>query len=335
MNPSRKKQKYKVKFIDELVNATKHRIPFVVLTETHLKDTVLDAEVSISNYNINRADRITRKNGGTLIYTHQDIVINQKEVYSDSKCECVMLKNNDTNFILISVYKPPSAIDLASSFKKCIDSMSAFIDKYDSKSTLLVMGDFNLPIIDWSTSEIKHARSLDDKKCAEVLLNFVDDRLLIQQVNETTRCDKSTLDLVFTNNEEWIHEINVEKTKISDHDFVNVTLSNVFQNIPSDNTHYIPEHPIDKLNLHKANWSNIRNDLNQVKWEEILNSENTVDSMTKILETEIINISTKHTPKRKTRDPNAKSAYIPRDRLAMIRRRKRLKSKINFEKYVR
>ena len=276
-------------------------------------------------------ESVVRKNGGTAIYMHKDIAVNHMDIYTDSKCEAVMLKNSDINFLLISVYKPPKAINLDTSFKKCMECIQSFIKKHDTNSTILVMGDFNLPIIEWSTGEITNARSAEDRKCAEFLLNFMDSNLLIQQVNETTRADKNTLDLVLTNNEDWIHDITVEKTRMSDHDIVNVVLNNLFQQFPKVQEQYIPEHPLDELNLHKANWTKIRHDLSVLNWDEITGN-NSVALMVESFEKEIINIVTKHAPKRHVSD---KKFQIPRDRRAMIRRRKRLNHKINYLKYVK
>ena len=297
MNPKFATHKSKIKFIEERIRASLYFMPFFVLTETHWKDYIFDAEININKYNVHRADRVKRKNGGAAIYTHESIAINEEAVYSDSKCESIMLKNDEANIILIGVYKPPKAIALDISFKKCLQSMNDFIEKHNSNSTIIIMGDFNLPIIQWSSGELKNVRSTEDRVCAEALLNFMDKNLLLQQVNETTRDDKSTLDLILTNNEDWLHDITVEKTLISDHDIVNVSLVNLFSNVSDDSEQYIPEQPIDELNFNKANWEKIRQDLSIIDWDEILGQEHSVDTMVEIFESQVLNISKKHTPK--------------------------------------
>ena len=115
------------------------------------------------------------------------------------------------------------------------------------------MGDLNLPNIVWDTREIKSSRSTQEKNCAKYLLNLSDDHLLIQQVNEPTRKNKNILDLVFTNNDEFIHNITVEKTNMSDHDIVNMTCINSFAYNDTDST-LENANPFDKLNFFKANW---------------------------------------------------------------------------------
>ena len=335
ISPTNQNQKTKLKALNEIINESKTYIPFMVFTETHLSDKIFDAEVLINNYYINRADRVKRKNGGTAIYMHEDIAVNEKQIYTDSKCESVMLKNNDINFILISVYKPPQAINLDTAFRKCLESINEFIVKHDTNSTILVMGDFNLPIIDWSSGEIHNARSAEDRRCAELLLNFMENHLLIQQVKETTRHDKNTLDLILTNNDDWIHDITVEKTKYSDHDFVNVSLANVFKKTTDVVYQYQPKHPLDELNFNKANWGKIRDDLKEISWHDLMGHEASVDVMVQNLESEIIKITSKHTPKRVLSHSGPQKLKIPRHRRAMIRRKKRLNSKINWLTYVK
>ena len=334
MNPSCKNQKYKIKALEELINSSENVVPFMVLTETHLKAYIHEAEVTINNYNIYRADRILRKNGGVAVYMHEDLAVNQTEVYSDSKCEAIMLKNNDLNFILVGVYKPPTAENLCKSFKKCLDKIDSFINLYNDNSTIIILGDFNLPIIDWSTDNITNARSRDDRNCAEVLLSFMDTHLLTQLVTEATRANKNTLDLVLTNNEEWIHDIKVEKTNMSDHDFVNLDLENIFQKGPKKLESHRFDNPFDELNFHKADWPKIRDEVGQIDWESVMSSTTEVKSMIELLNSEIIKIASKHCPKRKCTNSQC-SNKIPRDRRALIRRRKRLKSKINYLKYIK
>ena len=160
MNPAFHNQKYKSQALREIIESSQNFIPYFVITESHLHQDVFDAEININNYNVYRADRVERKCGGTAIYVHESIVINSKDTYSDSTCECLMLKNDHLNFILIGVYKPPDAANLDTSFKKCTEAIDDFIKKYNDKSDIILMGDLNLPNIVWDTREIKNSRSM-------------------------------------------------------------------------------------------------------------------------------------------------------------------------------
>ena len=331
MNPTCTNQKYKSQAIGEIIKNSEDFIPYVVLTESHLSDNIFDAEIHVENYNIYRADRVRRKQGGTAIYMHEDLVVNEKEIYSDSVCESVMLKNNNSNFILIGVYKPPTADNLDISFKNCTQAIDEFIKKHSENSDITIMGDFNLPNINWDTLEITRSRSTHQKNCAKILLNLLDKHLLVQMVHETTRADKNTLDLIVTNNQESIHNIFVEKTTLSDHDMVHMTMINHFE-INKNNDERQPLNPFDQLNLFKANWGNINHELNQINWEQLFDGVECIDNLVEILEEKIIKTLKEHTPTKDVK--SSKRRKIPKHRDLLIKRCRKINSKINNFKYV-
>ena len=330
MNPTSCNQKYKTQALSEKIKNSEEYIPYFVITESHFKENVFDAEIIIPDYNVYRADRIERKSGGTAIYVHQDIVIDDKDLYSDSTCECLMLKNNESNLILISVYKPPAATNLDSSFKKCIEAIDAYIKKHSNSSDVVIMGDFNLPNITWDTRSIKNSRSTQEKNCANYLLNLTDDHLLVQQVHEPTRKDKTILDLVFTNNDEIIHNVAVDKTNMSDHDIVTITCINSFPRY-DDDTPTENLNSFDKLNFFKADWKKINQDLDEIVWRNIITDETSVDEAVEIMESELIKILQSHTPA-KRRNRSGKFRKIPKERDLLIKRCRRINSKINILK---
>ena len=187
------------------------------------------------------------------------------------------------------------------------------------------MGDFNLPNIMWNTREIKKSRSTMEKNCAKCLLDFTDDHLLIQQVHEPTRKDKTILDLIFTNNDESLHNITVEKTNMSDHDIINMTVINSFA--PNDDSSQAEDtHSFDKLNFFKANWDNINQDLNQIEWGTLITSQHSVDEAVEILESNLSKILKTHTPIKENKK-HGKSRKIPRRRNILIRKCRKINSK--------
>ena len=69
-----------------------------------------------------------------------------------------------------------------------------------------------------------------------------------------------------------------------------------------------------------------------VNWNEELSEEMGVTEMYETLEELIYKASVDHTPLRSTKK---KTTTIPRNRLILIRKRKRINSRINIEKYVK
>ena len=80
MNPTFHYQKYKPQALYERIKSSETFIPYFIITESHLRENIFDAEITIPEYVIYRADRIARKNGGTAIYVHEDIAIDTKSV---------------------------------------------------------------------------------------------------------------------------------------------------------------------------------------------------------------------------------------------------------------
>ena len=121
---------------------------------------------------------------------------------------CAVLHNN-TKLILSCVYLAPNLeIDM---FDKALATLSRTLQ---SEGTHVVIGDFNLPRIDWSlmtsSSDVKSTTFLD------MCLNSG----LTQLVEEPTRY-KNILDLVLANNEKCISELEViEPFSTSDHDSI-------------------------------------------------------------------------------------------------------------------
>lgn len=332
MNPSAKNQKFKAKYIEELVISENQFIPFIALTETHLHENIYDAEVQITNYNLFRSDRIKRKCGGTAIYMHNSISVDNIETFSDSVCESVMTYNKNLKLAVISVYRPPkgdSNLHIHKSFSNLLSTIETFLSKLKN-TNIVMLGDFNLPSIMWQTESVRADKP--DKKCAELMLQFMDKQLLIQHVSENTRKDKNILDLILTNNEDLVHNISVEKVgTVSDHDKVNLGFLLDFNNKSHQSENYTPTHPLDELNLNKADWSAIRQELSQIEWSNF----NTKDVANMCCELEEVVVSTcaKYTPKHKLCKKS--KDYIPAHRRAMLKLKKNLNHKINLEKYVK
>ena len=60
--------------INELkVAAELYNCKVMCITESHLKDGFLDAELQIPNYSVFRQDRIGREKGGSVIYVHNSL----------------------------------------------------------------------------------------------------------------------------------------------------------------------------------------------------------------------------------------------------------------------
>ena len=338
INPKVEKQKIKLQVLSNLITGMSIKIPFFVCLETHLKDYIMDAEVAIPDYNIFRADRPVRRQGGVAIYSHHTFNLENMETFSNNYCDCALAYNKQNNLIIIAIYRPPDTP--TKKFEECLQRIQKYKDAQDG-ANVIIFGDLNLKFIDWSTEtlkqpeKIKQTCSHEEKNSSYVLLDFINDNLMFQMVNEYTRKDKSILDLVITSDEDIVFDVTVEKNNLdTDHDTVTcqLLLQPTICSEESEGVEESDKKSLDQLNFDKAEWTPIKEELSEVKWKELFTNDMSVENMSELLEEKIFTISEKHTPKRTQAE---KKSTIPRNRLKLIRKRKRLKSSLNFEKYVK
>ena len=323
-----KSQKYKITAISDVVHSHENYVPYFSFIESHMKARHYDHEVAIQDYQLLRADRPTIIKGGVILYTHRNFAVDDKDTYTDNICQAAMVYNSQINLIVIAAYRPPRADD--KSFKSCLQKMEEFIRKHDN-ADIQMIGDYNLPFINWETNDINKAQLMKSEiTCGELFLAFMDKHLLTQTVTENTRDDKSILDLVITNNTEAIYNTYVEKTVLSDHDIVWTQLSyKKLSNIPTTSNQQA-DSPLDTINLHKANWESIRKDLSEVDWKTSLRDKN-VEEINDFITKKLTEVCVNHAP---ARDKNSSNKpYIPRKRLSLLNIKKRLNTKVNICKY--
>ena len=327
-------QKWKIKALQEKVKQCAYKVPFVATTETHFKPGHLAAEIGIEDYNVQRADRITRKNGGAALYYHNNFIANDSVTYSDDYCQAVTLYIKSLNFIISCVYRPPNSKDCeVKSFKDCINQIDTFMKKYPN-TDFQMYGDLNFRFINWDTLSLKpgHCQTLSEQGCANILLEFMENNLLSQHVQENTRKNQSILDLVITNNAETIHSITVETTNMSDHDIVITRIQNENLMANEKQQEYNPDNQFDKINFIKAKWDEMRSELASVDWKELLENKD-VDDMCLTINDKVAEVANNNCPKHKI--IKRKNDNIPRERRSLIRTRKHINGNINHLKYVK
>ena len=126
------------------------------------------------------------------------------------------------------------------------------------ENRLLLLGDFNVPKIDWENHDLKQgARNIEIN-----LLKTIDDCYLHQHVREITRRNNneaSTLDLIFTGEEEDVKNISLlPPLGDSDHDIV--IADYVCEWISK--VEYKP-----RRMYHKGNYDRIIEELEKINWE--------------------------------------------------------------------
>ena len=326
-------QKHKLTSIEESIHSTarissENFIPYFSIIESHLKSYHKDSEIAIRDYNSLRADRPIVYKGGVIIFTHKDFVVDDKAIYADITCQAAMIYNTNLNLIVIGTYRPPKADE--TSFKLCLQKIDEFIRKHDG-ADIQMTGDLNFPFINWQTKEIrKGLRS--DTATAQNFLSFMDTHMMNQLVSEFTRDDKSILDLVLTNNQQAVHSIIVEKATFTDHDIVWTNLLYTKLSKVANPPNALPDSPLDNVNLNRADWDAIRNELSQINWVDYLKDKD-VEDTNNLIKQSLTDACCKHAPKHPNKSTH--KLYIPPKRRSLIKIKKRLNAKINICKYLK
>ena len=164
--------------------ASESNAGIIMLTESHLKEDIKDAEVKISGFDLSRTDRVNFKNGGIVIYIRSDLGLGVRPLLSLShnKIEVMVLECVKINCILVCVYRPPIAD--SGSFSHVLHAIKNEIEKNGGvRRTILMGGDFNFPIIDWKTRRVSGG-TMDQMKQAKDLLEFTDNFFMDQYIKK-------------------------------------------------------------------------------------------------------------------------------------------------------
>ena len=183
--------------LDLLLDTTKPDV--IIGTETWLDSSISSSEYfPASRYNVYRRDRPPnskgQSHGGVLIAINSEF--DSTEVNSlQTDCEIVWVEltiQNSRKLLLSSFYRPQPNDDV--SLEKLNQSLKRL--NPNSKSIIIVSGDFNLGHIDWTSSSIIPGKP--NVKQHQEILDIIADHSLTQIVDKPTRNDK-TLDLIITN----------------------------------------------------------------------------------------------------------------------------------------
>ena len=117
-----KSDQSKIPYLADL--ASKTNAPFICLTETHLTPSILDAEVSITGYDLFRSDRMERSHGGVATYVRKDLAVKTFVKDSNSYCDSLILHVPQINLFIINLYRPNCPQIL---FNQTIEHSSSFL----------------------------------------------------------------------------------------------------------------------------------------------------------------------------------------------------------------
>jgi exonuclease III len=199
-------------------------IDVLLLQETEIPVTTEDELLSIAGYQLEMA--IATKTIRTVAYLKSDVRYTRHLETMDRNVLMFELDDKYSVKQLSGIYRPFKLIDCPNrleAFKGQIKTITDFIR--DEKSAI-IMGDFNL---DYRKKDLQN---YPQRRIYDELLEAVTAFDLTQMVKEDTWLRvyqgtprSSILDHVYTNNQEIIDNLSVDKQVISDHSSITITLT--------------------------------------------------------------------------------------------------------------
>ena len=255
----------------------------ICIAETWFNDKSLK---NIESYTLYNRDRENIRGGGVAIYVSNSI--DSHDCYdlamSGSMSEQVwcVVDVGDDSIIVGCIYKPPfSDTATLNEINQGIARAKQLVDsgKY---SSMLVVGDFNFPDIDW-TSSIGGA-SKHHTRCrpsAKSFLNTINSCFLAQHVMEPTHLTShNTLDLVFTDDPQRVCDMKVAAPIV--HTDKNCVHGLLTWNLRARGQ--LITTPSRKLLYAKGDYASFQAHLAKHDWKAICNHYDVNDAYSKLLE---------------------------------------------------
>ena len=320
------------------------------LTETWLNKTHLQAETKIEGYELHRSDRQGRlakkgrSSGGAAIYVRNDVDITTETLltFSNGVIESICLHLKSLNLVIINTYRSPdnnpkskdgtpkenhprSTAKQLNHFlrelRKVLQSLPA------PNPDVLMMGDYNLPHANWITGLCTSGASKDEQEMVSAIYNFCLEFFLVQQIECSTHRKGNTLDLLFTNNAHFVHNIEVIPSSATDHFIISFSaVYNSHTHAEKDEEPPENEEPqgFNALNFfHESiDWSSLTDKLESYDWHREFRGKD-VGTMMDSFNSVCYDICAEHVPPRTT----SPSPKIPNKRRSLIRRRAALKKR--------
>ena len=251
--------------------ASENKIDVIGVTETHLVSGILNSFVSIPNYNLFRCDTAgsVRKHG-VGVYVHKDTEVDQVTMPYKN---IITLRLTRYNICIVTAYRPPSYTEAEN--LAMIAALQAFI----SEHVTILIGDFNLPNVEWrGAAETVFSKGTGIEKA---FLNMFDSLGLHQWVFVPTYPSSGNiLDLVLTTEPDCIASLLVE-APLPGCDHCPVVLEYILSNSNSDVEN--DKHFDLRQSWHKGNYAKLRQALSQVDWDFELAYRDSNDSFEQLL----------------------------------------------------
>ena len=272
----------------------------ILVTESWCNNSVSNEFLSIDGYELqtdlrsDRNDTAQGRGGGLLVYSKNGLKVTKIECNVTFNQYCCFTISDITIYL---VYRSPNAT---------VEAMAGLIDLMKSvRKNTIVIGDFNLPDINWSTGEAA--------KRSETFLEAVEDAMLVQLVEFPTHIKGNCLDLVLSNIPERVTEVSgAGRLGSSDHEMLEILVQ----------TGTYREVKKTVKNWRRADWNKMREEIGAVDWHTELRGL-TADRMWEKFKKKISKTVKKNVPTRLV-SSRGRPVWMSSEIMAAIKRKKRL-----------
>ncbi|BHF81444.1 hypothetical protein SprV_0702457400 [Sparganum proliferum] len=228
----------------------------VSLTESWLSENVDDRELMLPGFQLFRRDRRERQGGGVVTYVKHGLLVSEKTEQFACSAETIWLTirvPGSQSLEVLTVYRPPRSDPEADA--RLLEELGRFALRPD----VLIMGDFNAPLIDWSSLHARGPELAFDRRFLDMALRS----FLTQHVLFPTRVregqQSNCLDLVLTKSMDSIDEVQcLPPLGRSDHVVLQWDYS-IFS---------VPEQPPkSRRNIWRGNFEQMKAEINNANWE--------------------------------------------------------------------
>ena len=269
------------------------------LTETWLKPQITNSMVNIPDFNLIRSDRLSSKGGGVALYHNKCLNIKELEKpsistnYSNFDFLPIDLLLDKTSFRIICFYIPPCSSICHQTIRNVCSTIESFLQP--TVPTIL-LGDFNLPKIDW-----ENMSAVGVSTSSNEFLKFCLKHGLNQLVTSPTHKDGNILDLILCNttaNSIIISsQVDCPISSTCDHNTLSFSLPTIFPKKHSCPNKY--------PNFRKADFDLINHSLSLQPWNAVL-QEKSVQKKYDVFIDIILNSIDKYVPMKSNKSKDNK-----------------------------
>ena len=300
----------KIRELEVIANSKQHNL--IAITETWLNDSISNNELLPSDkYYIYRRNRDLPSRGGGVMLAVGRSLQSVRRTDLETNAEilvCEIRPEAKKKFLCVVFYRPPSTnFEYMNCFKKFLRKASK-----TCISQLVILGDFNLPDVNWSTGTAIYNDRLHNE-----FTKMVRDNFLWQMVESPTR-GANILDLLLTNIPHKVKAVCVfDDILKTDHKLIDFNLSFIINK----------KRPVKRIvyNWKKADLSGPKQAISHTPWDLVFDEASVNTRVTNWMDL-LLTITNEHVPQVAISDNNNKP-WIDKEVIRMMHKKDRMRKK--------